>query len=258
MLKFIILFFFITIFFCSCVHRQKVIYFNNLSDQKIETEILNLEPVIQKNDILSINVSSLNSDATKVFNPPNNIDVRSSRIDGSLTQPVGYLVSQDGFIDFPVLGVVKAAGFSKKEFKHYLTKQLVDRKLLIDPIVDIRYLNYRVTVLGEVGRPSVLSVPNERITLLEALGLAGDLTIFAQRSNVMIVREEEGAKIIKRINLNSSELFTSPYYYLRANDIVYVEPNKTKISSSSQTRVWLPVVLSAISVATIVIDRLTR
>jgi polysaccharide export outer membrane protein len=94
--------------------------------------------------------------------------------------------------------------------------------------------------------------------LLEALGLAGDLTIFAQRNNVLVIRETEGAKVVKRINLNTSELFNSPYYFLNANDVVYVEPNAARVSANSQSRIWLPIVLSAVSVAILIIDRLTR
>jgi len=111
-------------------------------------------------------------------------------------------------------------------------------------------------VLGEVNHPSVVSVPNEKLSLLEALGLAGDLTIYGERKNVMIIREQGDQKLIKRINLNSEELFSSPYYYLQSNDIVYVEPNKVKVSSAGRTMQWLPIVISGLSLAVIVADRL--
>jgi polysaccharide biosynthesis/export protein len=128
----------------------------------------------------------------------------------------------------------------------------------MDPIVDVRYLNYKVSVLGEVARPSVFTVPNEKLTLLEALGLAGDLTIFASRHNVLLIREEHGVKKLIRIDLTTDELLTSPYYYLKSNDIVYVEPNKAKISAASSTRQWLPIVLSSLTFVVVSIDRLTR
>jgi polysaccharide export outer membrane protein len=244
---------------CSCVSTKDATYFNNLKDSEIAVQVQDLEPVIQKNDLLSISVNSLNVEASKIFNSPNATVVEASRTETSATsQAAGYLVNQEGFIQFPILGKIQAAGVSKKQLRDKITQSIKEKQLLRDPIVDVRYLNYKVTVLGEVGRPSVINVPNEKITLLEALGLAGDLTIYAKRNNVMVLREEDGKRIIKRLNLNSNELITSPYYYLKSNDIVYVEPNKAKINSTSQARTWLPVVFSGLSVFAIAIDRLTR
>lgn len=243
---------------CSCINPRNATYFNNLKDSEIAVQVQNLEPVIQKNDLLSISVSSLNADASKIFNAPNATVIQASRPETGISQASGYLVSQDGFIHFPVLGNIKAVGLTKKQLKEKITQSIEEKQLLRDPIIDVRYLNYKVTVLGEVGKPSVISVPNEKITLLEALGLAGDLTIYAKRDNIMVVREEDGKKIIKRLNLNSNELFTSPYYYLKSNDIVYVEPNRAKVSSTSGARTWLPVVFSGLSVVILSIDRLTR
>ena len=128
--------------------------------------------------------------------------------------------------------------------------------MLIDPIVNVRYLNFRVTVLGEVAHPTVVSVPSEKISILEALGLAGDLTIYARRDNVLLIREENGNKTIRRINLNSSEILASPYYYLKSNDILYAEPNKAKVASTTRTNFLLPVIFSGLSFVVIVLDRL--
>lgn len=243
----------------SCVNMQEATYFNGVKDSEIVTKVENLEPVIQKNDLLSISVNSLNTEASKIFNAPNATVVEASRNEtGSTSQASGYLVNQEGIIQFPVLGKIHAAGMTKKQLSDKITKSLQEKQLLRDPIVDVRYLNYRVTVLGEVGKPSVINVPNEKITLLEALGLAGDLTIYAKRDNIMVVREEENKKVIKRLNLKSDEIFTSPYYYLKSNDIVYVEPNKARISSNSQARTWLPVIFSGLTVIVIALDRLTR
>lgn len=233
----------------SCVNTRSAIYLDNVGDTQMAITADNLEPLIQRNDLLSITVSSPNPTATQIFNTPN------TTIEDQLS---GYLVSQEGFIDFPMLGKIKAAGLTKKQLKESLTQSIVQSKLLTDPVVVVRYLNYKVTVLGEVAKPTVIKVPDERISLLEALGMAGDMTIYAKRNNVMVIREESGKRIVKRLNLNSRELFTSPYYYLKSNDIVYVEPNKSKISAASNARTWLPVLLSALSVTAIVIDRLTR
>lgn len=244
----------------SCTKGNQAIYFNNLNRAEFEEQVQNLEPVIQKNDLLSISVNSLNPQATEVFNALNlnTGTTRGSTATTTTTQAVGYLVDQDGYIQFPYLGKVKAAGLTKKALRDGLRSELINKKLLLDPTVDIRYLNYKVSVLGEVAHPSVFTIPNEKITLLEALGLAGDLTLYANRANVLLIREEQGKKKLARINLTNDEIFTSPYYYLKSNDIIYVEPNKTKIQSASSTRQWLPVVLSGLSVVVIAVDRLTR
>ncbi|HEY6976174.1 MAG TPA: polysaccharide biosynthesis/export family protein [Chitinophagaceae bacterium] len=226
---------------------KEAIYFNNIQDSDIISNAEYLEPVIQKNDMLSISVSSMNPAATEIFNASNSSGTAS-----------GYLVNQDGFIQFPLIGDIKAAGLTKKGLRDTISKALSDKKLLVDPNVTIRYLNYRVTVLGEVTRPGVVTVPNEKITLLEALGFAGDLTIQAKRDNIMIIREEKGVKKIKRVNLNSTELFTSPYYYLKSEDIVYVEPNKAKVAGTSRFNQVYPIVMSTLTFAFLVLEYFTR
>lgn len=257
MLKKINCFIYLLLITSSCINTRKVTYFTDLDDSTIESLVENLEPVIQKNDILSITVSSLNPEASQLFNAQN-IPDEGANVSGRGFSISGYLVDQEGTIQFPILGKIQASGMTKTNLKDDLTKTLIDKKLLIDPIINIRYLNYRVTILGEVSRPTVVNVPSEKITLLEALGLAGDLTIFAKRENVMIIREEEGKKIIKRVNLNTAELFTSPYYYLKSNDIIYVEPNTARVASAGNARLWLPVVFSGLTVLVVSIDRLTR
>ena len=235
----------------SCVSTKEATYFNGLKDTSLIASKIIAEPAIQINDILNISVSSMNPEASSMYNTPNESK-------GDANQLSGYLVDGDGNIQFPVLKSVKAAGLTKEQLKTAITKSLLDKKLLIDPIVSIRFQNFRVTVLGEVARPTVVSVPSEKISLLEALGFAGDLTIYAKRDNVLVIREEDGKKVIKRINLNTNELFGSPYYYLKSNDIVYVEPNKAKIASVSRSQVWLPVIMSAVTLGIIVIDRLIK
>lgn len=233
----------------SCVNTKNAIYFNDIPDTVIKSTVENLEPVLRKNDLLSISVTSLNSEASIIFNTPNLSATQAVTATGNGIVASGYLVDQDGFIQFPMLGNIKAEGLTKKELKETIAKSLTDKKLLVDPIVVVRYLNFKVTVLGEVNRATVINVPNEKITLLEALGLAGDMTIYAKRDNVMIIREESGNKIIKRLNLNSRDLFTSPYYNLKSNDIVYVEPNASKVASTGRGQQLLPTIFSALSLA---------
>jgi polysaccharide export outer membrane protein len=257
-LNFSIFVFFAFIFVLpSCVDTRKAVYFNNITDSNIPAATKDLEPVIQQNDIIAIHVSSLNPEASLIFNTPKSTNNVSGYGGTSVSgEANGYLVNPDGTIQFPVLGNLKAVGLTKSQLRTQIIQSLLDKKLLVDPIVDIRFVNFRVTVLGEVGRPAVVNVPNEKISILEAIGMAGDLTIYANRENVLLIREVDGNKEIKRLNLNSNEIFTSPYYYLRSNDIVYAEPNKTKVRSTSQSWQILPIVLASLSFLVIVADRL--
>jgi polysaccharide export outer membrane protein len=240
--------------FTSCGNTRTATYFTGAGNATITANTPIPESVIQNSDILSITVSSPNPEASAQFNSPNISNLQGA--DPNLTAS-GYLVNTDGYIQFPVLGNIKAGGFTKEQLKEEIRKKLLTTQQLKDPIVNIRFLNFRVTVLGEVKNPAVMTVPNERISLLEAIGLAGDLTIYAKRDNILVIREEENKKILQRINLNSSELLSSPYYYLKSNDIVYVEPNKARVASAKNTN-WIPVVFGSLSLFVIVIDRLIK
>ena len=246
------------LFSISCINTKKVTYFNNISDTVLNATADGLEPVIQKGDLLSISVSSLSPEVTAVFNSANTPSTTSYLSSNTLAQAVGYLVSQEGYIDFPMLGRIKAIGLSKEALKEQITQQLTDKKLLFDPIVNVRYLNFHVTVLGEVNNPGLVTIPNEQVTVLEAIGMAGDLTIYGKRENVLLIRKENHQKIVRRLNLNSEALLTSPYYYLQSNDVIYVEPGKNKIASVSQSRTLLPIILSGLSFLAIVADRIWR
>lgn len=234
------------IIFCSCVNTREAVYFNNVPDQALNINSDEDQKIVP-NDILAINVTSLNPDASMMFN--------TNSASSSSATP-GYLVDREGYIQFPVLGRLKVSELTKKQLTDSLRNTLIEKKLLVDPVVTIRYLNFRVTVLGEVQKPTVVLVPNEKISLLEALGMAGDLTIYARRDNVTLIRDENGKRMIRRINLNNGEIFNSPYYYLKSNDIVYVEPNKVKISSATPLRQNLPIILSGLSLLAIIFTRL--
>ncbi len=241
-----------SIFLASCVNTRNATYFNDLGNTKTPAQSIP-ETYIQKNDIISIIVSSLNPEATQIYNTSN--QTTSGQYDNKVN---GYLVNSDGFIQFPVLGDIKVAGLTKEQLRNKLTKTLVEKKLLVDPIVTVRYQNFRVTVLGEVKNPTVIPVANERISLLEALGIAGDLTIYAKRDNVLLIRDENDIRTTQRIDLNSTDLLTSPYYYLQSNDIVYVQPNKSKVASSSRSQQLIPVLFGVLSVAIVVLDRVIK
>jgi polysaccharide biosynthesis/export protein len=242
----------------SCGSTKNIVYFNNVKDASFTTINENKPIIIKPNDILSITVSSASAEASAPYNLQNNNVSRATTVNGSNTEAGGYLVNPDGSIEFPVLGTIQAAGFTKEQLRDNITNMILSKKQLIDPIVNIRYLNYEVTVLGEVARPTVIPVPNEKISLLKALGLAGDLTIYGKRDNVLLIREEDGKKITRHIDLNSPDFFNSPYYYLQPNDVIYVEPNRTKIATAGRSQQFLPILFSALSVIAIVIDRVVR
>ncbi len=259
MLRKIVLTGFLFAFLSSCINTRKATYFTDQKDATILSTISIPQTIITTNDLLSITVSSLNPSASSVFDSPNvTYTTNTPTNGGGPVQASGYLVDAEGNIQFPILGTIKTSGFTENALRAQIVKTLIERKLLLDPIVSIRHLNFRITVLGEVANPTVVNVPNEKITLLEALGLAGDITIYGKKDNVLVIREEGGNKVIKRLNLNTSEIFESPYYYLRSNDIVYVEPNSSKVAGSSRTTQLLPIILSGLSFAAIIVDRITR
>jgi len=242
----------------SCITTKNASYINNAADATYLQTNRDSVVLIQKNDILSIAISSLNPEASAIFNTTNNFVISASTASGTNTQSAGYLVNADGYIQLPILGNIKADGMSKKQLKENITNTILEKKLLIDPIVNIRHLNFEVTVIGEVGRPTVITVPSEKISLLKALGLAGDITIYGRKDNVLLVRESEGKNTVKHIDLNSKDFLTSPYYYLQPNDIIYVEPNKDKVASVQRGWQLLPAFFSGLSVLVIILDRIIK
>jgi polysaccharide biosynthesis/export protein len=257
MLKHSFVFVLLLVTVTSCVNTKRATYFNNIQNS-VHTD-QPVDPPIQKNDQLSIIVTSLNPEATEVFNKPNESVISHSSGNGVSSITTGYLVDNQGNIAFPIIGNLKAEGLTLEQLAAKLSSTLNERKLLIDPIVNVRLMNFRVTVLGEVSRPTVVTATNGKLSFLEALGMAGDLTIYGKRDNVLLIRVENGQKIVRRIDLMSPDFVSaSPYYYLRTNDVIYVEANKQKIGSTTTLRQTLPAILSGLSFVAIIIDRLTR
>ncbi|MGL5682622.1 MAG: polysaccharide biosynthesis/export family protein [Marinifilaceae bacterium] len=236
---------FMSLFMSSCVTSKKVIYLQDVAAAEQSSLSEAYQPRIINNDKLSIVVSSMNQEAALPFNTPM-LGLSQPGISSTNSADVknGYIVESDGCINFPVLGRVKAAGLTREELAAQLEKQL--EPYLKDRIVNVQFLNFKVTVLGEVRRPGSFTVPTDRITLLEALGMAGDLDILAKRQNVLIIRETNGRREFERLDLRSKKLFESEYFYLQQNDVVYVEPGKSRIFSGAVSPV-LPYVLSIIS-----------
>jgi len=196
------------------------------------------EARICSGDMLSITVTGLDPTAVVPFNLPlvSYATPGSDLISTSLTLQT-YLVDINGDINFPVIGSLKLSGLTKSQAIKYIDDQLAP--YLKNAIVTIQFMNYRITVLGEVLRPGQYSISNERVTILDALGLAGDMTIFGKRNNVLITRENNGKLDFVRLNLNTDEVFKSPYYYLQQNDVIYVEPNSVKSVASQNTGLYL-------------------
>ncbi|WP_411895044.1 polysaccharide biosynthesis/export family protein [Winogradskyella sp. A2] len=222
----------ITILSTSCASRKNLVYFQ---DEPIEAGILVSEPeqlVYKPDDILTINVSALDPDTVRPFNLPvvsNNTNVGLNA--QANLQVQSYLVDYDGNIQFPVLGTIKVSGLNRTELTSLLTERI--STYANDPIVNIRLANFTITIIGEVANPGTFTIQDERITLLEALGMANDLTIFGERKNVLIIREIDGKKKFASVDLTSIKTVNSPVYYLQQNDVIYVEPNKAKIRSST-------------------------
>lgn len=242
----------------SCSTKRNLVYFSDLKDTtNYASAIKNrTEPRIQPDDILSVSVSSLNPESNVLFNKGTLVPINNSDgLDNNTTSvPEGYLVDKDGQINFPVIGKIKLGGLTKAEAQQKVTDAL--QNYVKSPIVNIRFLNFRVTVIGEVSKPSTFTIPNEKINVLEALGMAGDMTTFGKRENVLVIREQEGGRSMARINLNSKEVFNSPYFYLQQNDVVYVEPeNKEKAAQTSVSYRLLPILTATISALAIILSR---
>jgi polysaccharide export outer membrane protein len=265
--SFLFLSVFLLFFLTSCVNTKKVVYFNNIQDTTLKNVNPAVESTITKSDVLGITVSSVNPQAAAIFNSPGSMSATPmnpvtsgtnvaavSLNNNTLVPPIGYLVTEDGTMQFPVLGSIKVAGLTKKQLEKKIVDELVDKKLLIDPIVNVRFLNFRVTVMGEVAKPTTINVYNERISVLEALGLAGDLTIYGKRENVLLIREEGNDKVVRRLDLNSEKILASPYYYLKTNDVIYVEPNTARIASTNRTQQLLPIILSGLSFVAVIVS----
>ena len=217
--------FFLVLGLSSCVSKKKMIYFQG--DDLSQDSILNTyAPKIQPDDELSITVSGTDAETVKPYNLIRQGGGQSGSI-GTIT----YLVDPNGFIDFPTLGKLYIEGLSTNELKNKLVSIL--QPVVNNPIVTIRPANFRVTVLGEVSSPGVKNLANERVTIAEVIGMAGDLNIQGKRKNILLIRSTGGKYERVRLDLTDQSLFSSPYFYLAQNDIIYVEPNKAKINSSA-------------------------
>ena len=205
----------------SCVSSEKIIYFQEDGTETGKEVLPNFEPIIGVDDLLAINIATIDMEAAVPFNVS---------AGGQEAGAPSYLVDVNGEIDFPVIGTLKVAGFTTKALRKKLKSVLSE--YLIKPTVAIRLLNFKVTIMGAVSASGSFNIPSERITILEALALAGDLQLLGKRKNVLLIREKEGERIYVNIDLTNRKLFSSPYYYLAPNDLLYVEPSQRSINAS--------------------------
>ncbi|MBK9012810.1 MAG: polysaccharide biosynthesis/export family protein [Saprospiraceae bacterium] len=239
----------------SCIKHPQLLNFRNQSEfvPLQGHDIANqLRIKIQTDDVLFIMVRALDQETAEPFNLFGGATMQMNQLAVNNPSLTGYLVDPNGNIDLPVLGRLNVANKTIEE-----TKDLIGDKLkpyLNDPVIMIRFLNFRFTVLGEVKSPRTISVPGERMTILEALGQAGDLTPYSNREKIMVIREQDGKREFGYINIHSPEVFQSPYFYLQQNDIVYVEPIKeaTAVVRDPISEV-LPIISGLLSIAAILI-----
>ncbi|SFD80418.1 polysaccharide export outer membrane protein [Chitinophaga sp. CF118] len=242
----------------SCTTLKKVTYFRDVPDStkvKIIEQANYYTPLIQTDDILQVTIQTIDQTSTASFNPQNAASWQiASSVSGESGGINGYLVDREGYVALPLVGNVLVKGKTTDLVREDIRKKVSE--YFKDPVVNVRFANFKITVLGEVTRPSTYIMPNEKVTLLDALGAAGDLTIYGKRENVMLIREKDNKKELVRLNLNSSDLFKSPYYYLQQGDVVYVEPNKSKVASSDMVRVKnVTIIASILSLALILATR---
>lgn len=246
----------------SCVQTKKIVYFqgDTLSYQSVNVELPN-QKKIEEGDILAIFINSLDSDANLLLNQPNINSLTISNYSGNSGfgkgQPIGYQVEKEGFISLPYIGRIKLSNLTIQQASDTLYSRL--NIFLKEPSVSIRFLNHKFSVLGEVSRPSVYNIIEEKITLPEALGMAGDLTIFGRRDNVLLIREKiKGKREFIRLDLTNKKILTSPYYYVEPNDVIYVEPLKTKATVTDQNYQLVPIFTGIVSALGILILNLRK
>lgn len=214
----------------SCATKKEILYFQD-ADAYNNTPVNHTSPTIQSNDILRITVGSLIEETVLPYNPPPT-GVSTSGGGGDLIKLEGYLVSKDETINFPQIGPISTNGKTVKELEAEITRRLIDGGHLVNPTVNVRLMNAKVTILGEVNSPGTYDFYEEDITILQALGYAGDLTIQGKREDILLIRETDGVYTTTHLDLTSASLLNSPYFYLKTNDVIMVNPNGPKVKSA--------------------------
>jgi len=229
----------------SCATKKEIIYFQDADSLNSNANGQTFEPIIENNDILYISISSMNEEVLVPFK-------RKTGLEGNVTNQntglQGYLVNANGDIRFPVIGALNVAGKTRGQVEDQLRSELA--QFITDVVVDVRIMNFKVTVIGEVNNPGVYNIPDERVTLPQVLGLAGDLSEDGRRENIMVIRELDGKQQVTRIDLTKTEFFPSPFYFLKQNDVVYVEPSLKGVKKSG----FIPNIPALLSLFTVVLS----
>lgn len=256
-----------TVFLSSCGSSKEVVYFQDLRPGESEVKLPKIQAItVKPEDKISIIVNSRDPQLTDLFNLPyisRQLGQSSNTYSTGNTQGVsGYTVDANGEIDFPVLGKIYVAGKKREDIATYIKNELVRENLVKDPVVTVEFMNLCVSVLGEVNDPGRFSIDRDRLTVLDAISMAGDLTIYGNRNKVMVLRQEGGVQRAYAIDLTLGEhVYTSPAYYLQQNDVVYVEPNAVKARQSTvngnnvrSTSFWISLASLLTSVAILIFN----
>ena len=240
----------------SCGTVKDIAYFQNKVVNEPEAIDKHAGIVIQAKDMLSIVVSSRNPELVAMFNlPVVSYQAGSEVVNTGYNQRLmGYVVDNDGFIDFPVLGPIKVVGLTRWELSELIKNKLLNDGLLTDAVVTVEFMNFKVSVIGEVNSPGTYTIEGDKVTVLQALSLARDLTIFGKRDNVSVIREKDGERVIYEINLTDVDLFKSPAYFLQQNEVVYVEPNVEKERQSTIDDKGLRITTIAVSSTSVLLS----
>lgn len=230
----------------SCATKKEIVYFQDSEELNLKVINQTFEPVIETNDILHIMISSIDDEVVKPFR--RSIQNENNNFSNSNSGLQGYLVNTKGNIKFPILGTFSVAGKTRGQVEEDLKARLSE--YITDVVVDVRIMNFKVTVLGEVNNPGVFTISDERVTLPEAIGLAGDFSEDGMRENVTIIREENGIRRVAKIDFTKTDLFSSPFYFLKQNDIVYVEPSNKGVKKSG----FIPDIPALLSLFTIILS----
>ena len=222
---------FLTMIIVSCGSRKDIVYYQDIDSFSTAEKLNTYEIKIQPDDLLTITVSAEDPEIAAPFNLNASSVVGVSKGAGGNQPSSQYLVDANGSINFPILGVLKISGLTRTEVLNLFQKKI--GLYIKNPIVNLRISNFKVSLQGEIKNPGSFPIASDRVTLIEALAMAGDLTINGKRNNILIIREIEGVKSYNRVDITKSDFLNSPFYYLAQNDVVYVEPNKSKISASA-------------------------
>ncbi len=219
----------------SCKTSEKILYLQDINVNVPEAIQESSDIIVQPKDMISIVVSSKDPQLAALFNLPKvSYQVGNTTLNQNSSNGVsGYTIDNEGNIDFPVLGTLHVAGLTKKEVARLVKEQLIKADQVKDPVVTVEFMNLHISILGEVKEPGKYLIDRDQINLLEAISMAGDLTIYGKRDGVFIIREENGERVTHWTDLRSKELFNSPIYYLKQNDIIYVQPNKVRAGQST-------------------------